>query len=91
MECNLGYNVSVVIGANFGDDAQLKYLQALFDNIGDSADHAADKIENIEKQIAKFGEQMEHQKEGLIIVSSILRPSVVKKVNCPQPYCQLQM
>lgn len=47
------------------DDAQLKYLQALFDNIGDSADHAADKIENIEKQIAKFGEQMEHQKEGL--------------------------
>ena len=47
------------------DDAQLKYLQALFDNIGDSADHAADKIENIEKQIAKFGEQMKHQKEGL--------------------------
>ena len=47
------------------DDAQLKYLQALFDNIGDSADHAADKIENIEKQIAKFGKQMEHQKEGL--------------------------
>ena len=47
------------------DDAQLKYLQALFDNIGDSADNAADKIENIEKQIAKFGKQMEHQKEGL--------------------------
>ena len=47
------------------DDAQLKYLQALFDNIGDSADHAADKIENIEKQIAKYNSTMEDQKQGL--------------------------
>lgn len=47
------------------DEAQLKYLQALFDNIGDSADHAADKIENIEKQIAKYNSTMEDQKQGL--------------------------
>ena len=47
------------------DEAQLKYLQALFDNIGDSADYAADKIENIEKQIAKYNSTMEDQKQGL--------------------------